>query len=146
MSGEVEVRIMAKVKKLGKLFRKRYVVGGRNGYNGVDQERYDGEGWSCEKNVNAFRGKKEAEGVAGDLGCAYYDGIMDAHVGLRLKLVRAVEAGHKCPGLPKGTPVRVLSRQGGLFLVEVVSGGLKGERSSYVSLRDLREYELDGEV
>lgn len=87
------------------------------------------------------KNQSDAEVAAGSLGNAYYDGMMDAHVGLTLNLTNEVTFND---GLKrrKGTRVLVTRRSGGLFKVVEVFDHVIGSvvlAEATVSLSDIRE-------
>ncbi len=100
---------------------RRFVVGGRNGYNAIDEYTEKG----CMRMVDAFKTKKQAELTAGHLNQAYSDGMRDALIGLTIPLYREVEHTEYRPTtvktvIPAGTLVGVTGKHSAAFFKCVV--------------------------
>ena len=106
---------------------RRYVVGGRNGWNQIDE--YTERGMM--RNVDGFKTAKQANMTAGHLNSAYRGGYRDALIGLVLPLQREVEHRTYRPVesktlIPAGTLVGVIGKDGAAFFkCKVMDTGLE---------------------
>lgn len=120
---------------------RRYVVGGRNGWNQIDE--YTERGMM--RNVDGFKTRKQAEMTAGHLNQAYHDGYRDALIGLVLPLQRECEHRTYRPTesrtpIPAGTLVAVVKKDSAAFFTcKVVQEGLPCTGLEFdAQLNDLR--------
>jgi hypothetical protein len=115
---------------------RRFVVGGRNGYNAIDEYTEQG----CMRMVDSFKTKKQAEMTAGHLNSAYHDGMRDALIGLVLPLYREVEHTQYRPTtvktiIPAGTMIGIIAKKSAAFFTCVVMATGFEFEAQYTDLR-----------